>query len=67
MHGIQHIQEPFTGDVALESFHGLRSRLDALILPFDRVIVVSETMLPAGYWYAMSHLDACVIEVFVEG
>ena len=67
MHGIQHIQEPFTGDVALESFHGLRSRFDALILPFYGIVVVPETMLPAGYWYTMNHSDTCVIEVFVEG
>jgi len=42
-------------------------RLDTLILPFYGVVAMFEPMLPACYRYAVNQLDACVIEVFVEG
>ena len=58
MHDIQHIQEAFAGNMALESSHRLRPGFDALVLPFYGVIVMLQTMLPACYRHAVNHLDA---------
>lgn len=57
----------FAGDVAIESFHGFRTCLDALILSFDRIVVMFEPMFSACYWYAVNQFHACMVEVFVEG